>query len=291
MKKKWLIGLMLTLSVATFSGCSTGKPQEEGSTKTSEKTSEVSRSEKEQLYIDLSYYGKNPDIMNSTSLNGTLDFVARVGGEVEKLTFDEKPGEQPYVPVLLARDLDTPLYLNLSKLKEENYPAVGDVIEIKGEVLGYIYSTYENERINVLDIEAKEIKTLAMETENIPASDTIETENYKVVIKETELLYDSFENPKLVVYYTYKNKTELSSLPPVSTFFDFIQKDVWLETSIMSSMIEGIDGNALSSDSTEPGDEMLYFIIVSLENIDDPVSLEVYTDEYQCINTLEIPIS
>ena len=272
----------------------TGESSEKKTKETSESTVDLQEEAKEKTLFYSRFsalVGSADGVGNSDFLNKELNFVAQIGGDPEQSeNGDESLKDQWYVPVYLLRNPRNPIFLNVTNIPKEEWPKSGDVVRIKGKLVGYLYSTYENEKINMLDIDAKAIEKVTIDEASIPATTTIDTELYKITITSTALLYDDFDDPNLVVYYNFDNKQETSERPPVDTYFFFMQGETRLDHSIFIDAEEGLDPKAIHNQYIEPGFELLFYEAFPLETLDMPVSLTVYDDEYTPLTRVEIPI-
>ncbi|MGX7148508.1 DUF5067 domain-containing protein [Enterococcus ureasiticus] len=297
MKRKGLLWFFFLIGIVSTSACSMfNKTKSEFETVNSDKTVESSSSmasakEKEERYNELSRNANSPKIIeHSKQFNQDISFVAKVEGEPKQIeSKDETLNGQWYISIFLMRNRATPIYLNLSDIKKETWPKNGDILRITGTTIGYLYTSYKNERVDLLDIKAKKIKTLTPKNTDVPKSSTIETDQYRVEITETDTLLDAFGESSLVIYYNFKNKKESASIPPLRTYFFFSQKNEYLKNTILGDL-DRLNPKALNRDPLEPDGEMLYYETFKLLNEETPIHLAVYDDEYNLLNTLEIAV-
>lgn len=297
MKRKGVFWLVVLIGIGSVSACSIiNKNSSKTDTHYLDKTIGLSSSKnsvkkKEELYSELSRNANSPKLVEySTQFNQDINFIARMEGEPQKIeSKDDTLNGQWYASIFLMQNRNTPIYLNLSDIKKEVWPKNGDILRIIGMPIGYLYTSYKNERVDLLDIKAKELKILPLENKSVPQCDTIETEQYKVEITETDILPDAFKDPCLIIYYNFKNKKESTSIPPLRTYFFLSQNDENLKTTILGNL-DRLNPKALNRDSLEPNGEMLYYEAYKLVDEETPVRLEGYDDEYNLLNTLEIAV-
>ncbi|WP_375179158.1 DUF5067 domain-containing protein [Enterococcus rotai] len=295
MKNRYLVGLFLLMGLFLLGACSMitdekGSVSETSNTKKNGAADKVKKNDK--LYGELARNVASPEMLkHSEQFNQTIHFVAQVEGEPQQIeSKDDTLNGEWYISVFLMRNRNTPMYLNLSAIKKENWPKNGDILRIKGTPIGYLYTSFNNERLNLLDVEAKTIETIEFQDEDVPANKIIETEQYKIELTNTDILSDTFEEPCLLIYYNFKNKGEFRAISPLKTYFTFSQKNEVLATTILSSDNEQLDSKALNRGALEAGEEMLYYEAFKLVDTTTPVNLSVYDDEYNRLNYVEISV-
>lgn len=298
MKQKGLLWIIFLIGIGSTTACSMmNKTKSEAERHYSDQTmpstsSSTSVKEKEELYNELSRNANLPKLVeHSTQFEQDISFVAKMEGDPKQVeSKDDTLDGQWYGSIFLMRNRNTPIYLNLSSIKKENWPKSGDILRIKGTPIGYLYTSYKNERVDMLDIKAKKLEIISYDNKDVTKSDTIETDQYKVEITETDILRDVFDEPTLVIYYNFKNKKDITSIPPLRTYFFFRQNGEYLKSTILGEL-DKLNPKALNKDTLEPNGEMLYYEIFKLPNEEIPVNLEVYDDEYHLLNTLEIAVT
>ncbi|MGL4695642.1 DUF5067 domain-containing protein [Enterococcus larvae] len=246
----------------------------------------------EDIYDDLYTYVSNPQMISQAVIfEQELSFVAEVRGEAMEIESpdDSFVGEW-YVTVYLLRDQDTPIYLNISSLEKEDWPQDGDVLKITGKPVGYLYAAYENKRMDVLDMKAVSLEEKRSSTQ-AAAKETIETDDYKITITDTAVLYDSFDDQTLIIYYTFKNKKSTIAASPIRTHFFFTQGENRLAHTILADSNDQLDSLALKNDLLEPNTELLYYAALKLVEEETPVEMTVYDDEYNVLSMLELAVT
>lgn len=306
MNKKYLLGLIaLFIVIITINKYDLFRNQSE--TPDAPDVSEVSTTEsleigdelidvasqsKEELYSILHMYASNPQLITqATIFEQQITFVAKVSGEsMEIESPDTTLAGKSYVAVYLLRNQSLPIYLNISMIEREHWPQDGDLLRITGIPTGYLYAVHENQRINILDIEAMSIEQQTSTT-NVTAEKMIETNEYKITIADTEILYDAFDNQTMIIYYTFKNKKASIAASPIKTYFFFSQGGEQLTHTVLADHNEALDPSALSIELLEPGTELLYYSALKLIKQDMPVEMRVYDDEYTLLNKQSLKLS
>ncbi|MGX7245708.1 DUF5067 domain-containing protein [Enterococcus quebecensis] len=299
MKRKRLLALFLLTGVGVLAACSAFSNVKKNVPETSHTEKKVnsdsamrSLKEKEKLYDDLASNANSPKMLKySDQFKQKISFVAQVEGEPKQVkSKDDSLNGEWYVSVLLMRNKNTPIYLNLSDIKKKNWPKNDDILRIEGTPIGYLYTSYNNERLDLLDMKASALEVVNVKNESVSSDKVIETNQYKVEITAIDLLQDAFEDPSLVVYYNFKNKKGYRSVSPLKNYFYFSQKKKRLETTILNVNNNQLDSKAINRDTLEPGEEMLYYEAFKLLDLEEKVYLDVFDDEYNLLNTLELSV-
>ncbi|MGC6767268.1 DUF5067 domain-containing protein [Enterococcus sp. LJL128] len=246
---------------------------------------------KEAIYENLANYAGMPKmIAYSEIIDETITFVAQMRGEPEEIiSSDETLNGQWYIPVYLMRNRDTPIYLNISNIQKEKWPKNGDILQITGKPVGYLFTVHNNERVDVLDIEVSELKVHLTDSEKAADGKIIETDTYKITLIDTAVINDSFERLTLILYYNFKNKKEVNAVPPIRTYFFFKQEEE-LTANFLAREHESLNPSALNYEVLEPNVELLYYTAVLLSNQNEPVELTVYDDEYNLLSRVVLPV-
>ncbi|WP_321385173.1 DUF5067 domain-containing protein [uncultured Enterococcus sp.] len=303
MNKKYLLGLIaLFIVITTINKYDLFRNQSEtldvsevSTTESSEIGDElidIASQSKEELYSILHTYASNPQLITqATIFEQPITFVAEMRGEsMEIESTDTTLAGKSYVAVYLLREQSTPIYLNISMIERKSWPQDGDLLRITGVPTGYLYAVHENQRINILDIEAVSIEQQTSTT-NVTAEKIIETNEYKITIADTEILYDAFDNQTMIIYYTFKNKKASIAASPIKTYFFFSQGGEQLTHTVLADHNEALDPSALSIELLEPGTELLYYSALKLIKLDMPVEMRVYDDEYTLLNKQSLKLS
>lgn len=283
MKRRYLVGLFLLIGLVLLNACSISHTPKSNAPKST-------LNKIEELYGELSSNANSPKMLKySDQFNQKITFVAQVDGEpLQVKSKDDTLDGEWYVSVFLMRNRNTPMYLNLSSIKKESWPKNGDILRIDGIPIGYLYTSYNNERLDLLDIKANAIERLDLKKADVPSTKIMETEQYKVEIIGSDILSDTFDDPSLVVYYTFKNKKDYTATSPIRTYFFFSQKEKQLEVTILDDDNKKLNSKALHRDTLESGEEMLYYEVFKLLDAESTVDLNVYDDEYNLLNTIKI---
>ncbi|MBP1046936.1 DUF5067 domain-containing protein [Enterococcus sp. BWM-S5] len=303
MNKRYLLGLLTLFIVGTainsywmlHNSAASITPPDSSEAEVSERSDEqVEQSIQinEDIYDDLYTYVSNPQMISQAAIfEQELSFVAEVRGEAMEIESpdDSFVGEW-YVTAYLLRDKDTPIYLNISSLEKEDWPQDGDVLKITGKPVGYLYAAYENKRMDVLDMKAVSLEEKRSSTQ-AAAKETIETDDYKITITDTAVLYDSFDDQTLIIYYTFKNKKSTIAASPIRTHFFFTQGENQLAHTILADSNDQLDSLALKNDLLEPNTELLYYAALKLAEEETPVKMTVYDDEYNVLSMLELAVT
>lgn len=292
MKRRHLFGLFLLIGLAFLSACSIANNETKSIPNDEKANSNVNSYDLDNLYRELAGNVMSPKMLkHSDQFERQISFVAKAKGEARQVeSKDETLNGEWYISVFLMRNQQTSIYLNLSAIKKEDWPKQDDIIRIKGSPIGYLYTSFNNERLDLLDVEAKSIEVLSLKNTDIPDSKVVETMHYKIEFTNTDIITDVYKEPSLVVYYNFKNKRKYMAVSPLKTYVVFKQNNEVLQTTILDSNNEKLDSKALNRDTLEAGEEMPYYEAFKLIDTDNPVRLYVYDDEYNLLNCTEIAI-
>jgi hypothetical protein len=290
-RKKWLLALLLLFGITSVAGCSTINRYIKKNDKATITSTSLMNQEK--LYSELSRNANYPKMLkHSEHFNKEQTFIIKISESPSQLeSKDETLNGEWYVPAFLMRNQDVPIYLNLSSIKQELWPKTDEIVKITGTPIGYLYTSYNNERLDLLDVKVKRIERVKGINKKVSAEKIIETDQYRVEFTGTDTLLDTFGDPSLIVYYNFKNKKEFASISPLKTFFNFSQNEEVLERTILDGDNKILDSKALQNDVLEPDEEMLYYVALKLKDTSRPVVVRVYNDEYRLLNELELLVS
>lgn len=290
MKNKWLLTVFVLLELFSITACSTpiNHVQDDGKTKVI-KDSSITQ---EQLYGELSSLVSFPkQIKMSDFFNKKISFVVKAQGEPYQIESKDKTLNGVwYIPVFMMRNPKKPIYLDISTIKKEQWPKDGEVLKVDGVPIGYLYTSYQNERLDLLDIKAQKIKKVVDSEKEVAAKQIVETQTYRIEFNGVDSLLDSFNEASMIVYYNFKNKKQHAAISPLKTYFQFSQNNEVLEPTFISLDNELLDPKAINRDSLESGEEMLYYEVYKLKNEEIPVIVRTFDDEYTLLNELEMPI-
>ncbi|GGC83426.1 DUF5067 domain-containing protein [Enterococcus wangshanyuanii] len=290
MKNKWLLTFFLSLELLSITACTTtiNRTQYDEKPKVMQNSSTV----QEQLYGELSNLVSFPkQIKRSDLFNQKISFVVRAQGEPYQMNSkDTTLNGVWYIPVFLMRNQKIPIYLDLSNIKKEQWPKDGEILKVDGLPIGYLYTSYKNERLDLLDIQAQTIQKVVHSKKKVTTKQIIETQMYKIEFTGTDHFLDSFNEANMIVYYNFKNKKQHAAISPLKTYFQFSQNDEVLEPTFIPWDNELLDPKAINRDSLESGEEMLYYEVYKLKNEETPLIVRTFDDEYALLNELEMSI-
>ncbi|MGG5343981.1 DUF5067 domain-containing protein [Enterococcus sp. AZ192] len=290
MKNKWLLTVFVLLELLSMTACSTpiNHVQDDGKPKVI-KDSSIAQ---EQLYGELSSLVSFPkQIKMSDFFNKKISFVVKAQGEPYQIESKDKTLNGVwYIPVFMMRNPKKPIYLDVSTIKKEQWPKDGEILKVDGVPIGYLYTSYQNERLDLLDIKAQKIKKVVDSEKEVATKQIIETQTYRIEFNGVDSLLDSFNEASMIVYYHFKNKKQHAAISPLKTYFQFSQNNEVLEPTFILLDNELLDPKAINRDSLESGEEMLYYEVYKLKNEEIPVIVRTFDDEYTLLNELEMPI-
>jgi len=284
--KKRLLALALVLTfVLLFTAC-----DEIGSTFSTNP---------EDVYSELDTLVNSPD--RTTNLTGSFTFVAYIACE----PFEQELEGTTYMyqEVYISRNLQNSIYLDVTGITEtlpENSYAT-----ITGKINGSIYWTEDNKKVEVLDIKASKMAAFT------PSEDEPNTENNLQLSRlSTKGTYEfvgahraksSFEDV-IVLYFNYTNtgadtNTKINDVDYMLTKkADIYHGDSKLKTTSQSA--KELDPNALNATDmqayTYSGKTQLYYMTFAANKdvaADEPIYIEVYNDNFECTNIIEVPVS
>ena len=253
------------------------------------------------FYADLSSMINSPDrLYNSSSYDGYLDknitFTAMVLSEPEMLEFDEEDGgPRRYISAAIARNERNYMLVDVDDL--EDIPLPGEIVEIQGQIKGYIYYVEDNQNVNKLDVKAGKMTVKEPEDNPDTGNQITFNENYAkgiIEFKEAVQQKDSFDKNITVLYFEFTNNETTDQTSPIDKV-TFYQGDTYLR-AVSSQVQSGVDPQAMwhmVTNATKPGKTFLYYVVLRTEDNEqemtsDPVTAYFYDDDYNCLNEIEI---
>ena len=257
---------------------------------------------KETFYSELSYLMSYPEELEEYLQQGyieeNVDFIAKVSSEIVTMDFGENNGgSQKYMHVVISREEEDTILVNVSRIKQTF--AIGDTINIQGKFNGYLYEIIDNEKVNILDVEAEQIKQIT------PKTCTTTNTQFKIDNTQEKGLYEfkratitsgTFNNV-IVLYFDYTNLGDTNQYADID-YFKFRQDESTLELNIFDVEAE-LGADVLKYEpwiEVAPGKTASYYAVLSLEDVTIPVSeapLKVLhiDDAYNCVNEFVFNLS
>ncbi|MFV0352891.1 MAG: hypothetical protein ACK5JF_11390 [Oscillospiraceae bacterium] len=247
----------------------------------------------EEVYQALEYLITIPTSTETHSITGKkITFTATALTDPEQYDFDEEDGgTQTYVYACIEREHDYVFLLNVDAL--DTPPAAGDVFSVSGSVEGYIYSTVDNSREEILDVFAKEITMLTPNYDNYYTNSNVDVGQYTYTFRDAYLTSDTM-GPAVVLYYEFTNNSNDDAKPDLDRFY-IDQNEVTMGFSNFPVSLE-LDPGALSDgmmpEDTKAGSTTLYYTILTLD-VDvtaDPLEIFFYDDDFNLKNLVTVPV-
>lgn len=258
----------------------------------------------EALYSALDSAISSPTGSSADDLYGkTITFAAYVLTDPEVMSFDEEEGgDQSYVYAAIYRNDYSEVMINVDKLSPA--PIAGDYIQVTGSVIGSIYGTVDNERVEFLDFKADSY-TPYTPTESYTTAPsftvTDRDQSGTIEILGSYLTQDSFEEPAIICYFNFTNDSSESMAPPLD-FLDFYCGNSYLEVSSSFFTLDdpprsdALEGDTFA-DEVYAGKTQLYYVVLSPDLEDPELSFENYLyvdlsdDEFNWLVSVEVPIA
>jgi len=255
------------------------------------------------FYSDLKLMMDSPERLYNNStyssyIEKSIAFTALVLSEPEILDFDEEDGgPRQYISATIARNEDEVMLVDVNDLEE--VPGIGEVVEIRGYVNGYIYYVVDNQSISKLDVKAQKI-TVKEPEDNPDTGNEISfngyLENGTIVFRDAELTEDTFKQQVLLLYFDYTNTGDIDSLSPIERI-TFYQGDTYIARTGARAETE-LDSQALAHNAAnlaKSGKTCLYYMVLAPEDKEqeltlDPLTAYFYDDNYNCLSRVEISV-
>jgi len=258
---------------------------------------DVSSQSGDALYSELDTLITNPD--HTTDLKGKFTFTVYVIGKATEQTFDDEPGvKYLFQESCISRNGDHSFLLDVRKLAKSL--ETDKFYQVTGTLDGSVYWTEDNKKVSMLDIlvsDAKPFTPADIKVNNGPSyTDGSVTYTFKGAYFDRTPF-----NKAIVVYFDFKNNTA-DDIAPSMYGLTFYQGDSNTRLSNTIMDVQGkLDSHALNAtkagitDQTYVGKTSLYFAVYQVS--DDvkkdanTLYLERYNDDFQCTDSIAIPIS
>lgn len=239
-------------------------------------------------YEKLSNAIVSPSGSQAADLDGnSYTFDMMITSEVFTMESDEADlNGKKYVAGVISREFSTQFCLNVEDIKE--VPEVGTVVTVKGKVDGYIYSTSDSGKEEVLNIVAKSMEKKKVEEKKVDKKNTTKSldglETY--TFKRAQITTDTFGESRVVIYYDIKisNDSIVSSMKLDG--LQLTQGETYLEPEFPAIGLEGVDESAMEAkpgglDKGEKG--LVYTTYSGNADTTTPITIRGYDDEFSLI--------
>lgn len=243
-------------------------------------------------YADFAFAVADPSGTSAGAYDGKpIEFAAMIYSEpfVMESSEEDINGKQ-YVYAVISRDFEHYILLNVHDIKE--VPAFGEVVNVKGKVDGYIYSTDEGGKEEALNITVNELSILKEETVDVKESESYTmSDETKVTFKRAQVSEDTFGEPVVVVYYEIEMGERVTGSSYLQEL-ELYQGDTFLETTIHPINAQ-LDANAMQaahSGLKEGEKALVYSTYGILQDTTTPISIEAYDDNFNLVYYYELPL-
>jgi len=256
---------------------------------------------------DVDVYGELDSLIStpsrSSNLTGSFKFVCYIASEPFEMEFDDDEKLYMYQEVYIERNINKPIFVDVTDLKE-TLPA-NSYATITAKLDGSVSWTQDNKRETVLSV-------IASKTEAFTPSDAEPDVTNKLSLAALSYKGD-FEfvgahysknalGDVIVVYFNFTNRaadtnTKMSGVGTLLGQIDAYQGDILLSSvnSVLSP--DELDPGALSAGDmqayTPSGKTLLYYTLyrVDAEAAGEPMYFDVMDDSFAWTNSVEVPIA
>lgn len=284
---KRFVAILLCAMLALLAGCDTV------SEITGAVTDAFSGPSGEEMYSKLDSLISNPS--GSTDLSGSFTFVAAILSEPEEMTFDDDDTVYLYQEACIMRNDDT-FFLEVSDV--DYVPEVDEIVTVTGEVLGTVYWTQDNKRVEVLDVKASKIES--MEEKEVEVNEgptvTVETAYTKGTFEFLGAHYasDSFGDV-VVIYFDFTNDSSSEAAPMLGKFYIYHGDDKMSSTNFSISEVDpgALPANGVGiAEKTPVGKKQRYYMAFKAgSDLEAPIFIEMYDDEFDMTDQVVMDVA
>jgi hypothetical protein len=261
-------------------------------------SSETAKIDSEELYEDLASIVSKPEYINDFhedywSLD--VEFALYVFDAPEAYTFDDEESADinghKFAPAVLARDVEAYFLLDVENITDIQVEA-GKYYKVKASLEGTFYSTEGGERSDIAYFEVKDMEEYTPVSSEV-SDTTFSVSNGDITIFDYEMVEDVFGEEIFVLYFEFENNTDKEQSPAI---YEMVidHAEMFLTNTDLYTDAELKHTDALASrgygndDTTPAGQSLSYYISYTLEDTSQPIYFELYDDEFNVVNSLEI---